>query len=549
MSMVEMIDGADSGPKFGPSLSLRDIRAAVRSLNEHQLDVLAYIGDGDIELCKVAGTEKAYLENYLSKMYKVLGINNDLPSAEKRKAALLMNKMYDTEGWRPEEQDVEFLVMARTSGSAARVDPKKVIVPLSPSANGSDVLAADIKEQASVTPLPSVEDVAERMSGLTPWKSKLLGWSVAGLTKEQMLKNVLEENDTSADLSTIENGLRSLYKALRIRNAYGDESAHALILKAYEVHTAQPPATEERAGNETGTDNDGALSADVESAPPDPPLQHQAAEEVTTTISSVDLEPIVERITKLMADGGVSETRIRVLDQLLVTSSYEDAAARLNMSASSNVSSYVSVIKGLFEIPKGSSDTARTRIDQERDILIAAWRLYRERNPIAATDATSDQSGDQTESNPPAVIEPEVEVTETPATAETVIEPEPPVVEADPEAVTPAEAREPEMVQQPEPVVESEPTPPADPEPAPQAPAPEQRVETVTIQTSPTSDGLLRDPPTIQHAMLLWSNSPTFNDDQTAAIQEGYRMERIDHIVSFHPVFQAVSVIVLFKRA
>jgi len=509
MSAVEAV-GIGPGHRFPPSLNLNEIRKTVGGLGEHHLDVVAYIQDGDTELCKITGTDKAHLEPYLSKLYIRLNINGDLPSAEKRRAAAMMYKIFDNNGWRPDDEGAAFLLSARgqmpyISKSTPSVDPEKVIVPL---VERRDHAQADVTARTIDTSLPSAAEVAMKIENLSDWKHRFLNWIVTGLTKEEMLKT-LQGTDSSANLSTIERSLHQVLKALGIRQSYEYEGVRGLLLEA---HALRKNVSQQ--GSET-TNEEEAM----------PVQNHHDRSEVraesTIAVSavSVDLEPIVALIAQLMSAGKVTDRRIELLDAMLISNVNADLAKALRTN-DGNITVLISGVKGLFRIPQSNSDNAKTRAAEERGILFSAWRLYREQN------------------RPPVMDQETSEVlTSAPPLAETT---EPTTIgESDIHAEEPPPL---ETVQ--EPATVPEPSAPEEPISEPQA---RELASQVTAGTA--SDGLLRQPQSVRLVRTLWSNSPTFEEDQNEALAKGYVIERVDHIVSFHPVFQAVSVLVLVQRS
>ncbi len=519
--------------KFAPSLNLKEVSAAVSSLNEHQLDVLAYILDGDVELMKIAGTDRAHVETYLAKMYAKLGIRADLPSQEKRRAAALMNRIYDTNGWRPDDADTTFLLYAHGAvaampRSAPRLDPEKVVVPFTVK---PDVLAGDLAAQASQQPLPSAAHVKEKITGLSEWKLRLLGYVAAGYTKERMLED-LREKDSDADLSTIETNLRRLFKVLGIRHGYEDEGARALVIEAWQLHartSLERLDADPSASGAKGTDD--VQEAEILSHEE---FQNEAVSQTPVSETArvdPDLATIVARINLLVSEGKVSERRIKLLDTFLVSKDMKEAASRFGITTS-NASVYFVFLRKLFEIPKGTSDKWKVRAVEERLMLIAAWKRYREEEGL--TEQVTETVSVQEPAEFPATESAKVSLPEPALQEQVHSEPESaPIIEtvAEPESIL-------------EPAAEAEAPRASVLATEPEAPAPEP---TRILESG--QGGLLRLPDTIRGMRMLWSNAPTFEADQAAAFAEGYAMERVEHFVSFHPVFQGVSVLVLAKRS
>ena len=183
----------------------------------------------------------------------------------------------------------------------------------------------------------------------------------------------------------------------------------------------------------------------------------------------------------------------------------------------SNVGQAVGVLRDLFQIPKGSSSSVRLRGTEERKVLMSAWRLYRERGALPEADAipVSDAS---LEPGPPASTPELPAVSEEPPEVSVEETPEPPSPEAEPVSPPQAEA----------------------------APVPTSAGRTSIVSGS---GALLRDPSTILGVRTLWSTSPSFDNDQSKALGEGYAIEHIENLASFHPVICGVSVLVLVKRS
>ena len=506
MRAIEAHDTPGGSGRFAPTLNLKEIREKVESLSEGQFDTIAYILDGDAALCTVTKTSRIHLEDYLKKMYHKLGIiNSNYSSNQKRKAAALMNKIYDSNGWRPDQADTDFLLAAFSSNlevplSADSVEPapdhSKTVVPFQTDQEGQETRGEN--SPARTDSLPSVADIVASIHLLTPWRLRFLEWVTGGVDTTTMLA-ALRNEDALADQTTVDSNLRKLFKSLGMPGSYESNNVPEVVKEAYSLYQQQKTVPEGPASiPEIEKSNEGSPVMAVAERTTDP-----------------ELEAIVRRISKQIELGKVTPRRIQILD-LLLTKSYADAAKVLE-TTESNVGQAVGVLRDLFQIPKGTSSSARLRGTEERKVLMSAWRLYRERGALSEPDAV--------------------------AVSDACLEPAP--AASTPEH--PAASEEPPQVP-----IEDTPEPPS-PETEPVS---RPQTETSPVPTSAGripivtgSEALLRDPNTILGVRTLWSTSSSFDDDQSKALAQGYAIERIDHVVSFHPVFQAASVLVLVLRS
>ena len=502
MSAIDAHDTPGGSGRFAPTLNLKDIRERVESLSEGQFDTIAYILDGDTALCSVTKTSRLHLEDYLKKMYLKLGIiNSNYSSNQKRKAAALMNKIYDSNGWRPDQADTDFLLAAFTNGLEAPAeqapDHSKTPAPLPPDQKGQQQAPVESSPAAGDS-LPPVADIVASIHLLTPWRLRFLEWVANGVDATSML-TALRSEDASADQTTVDSNLRKLFKSLGLPGSYESGAVPEAIKEAYSLYQQQKTVPEGPAS-----------TPQIEE-----PSERSPAVAATEEKSDPEIEAIVRRISKQIELNKVTPRRIQILD-LLLTKNYADTAKVLD-TTESNVGQAVGVLRDLFQIPKGSSSSVRLRGTEERKVLMSAWRLYRERGALPEADAipVSDAS---LEPGPPASTPELPAVSEEPPEVSVEETPEPPSPEAEPVSPPQAEA----------------------------APVPTSAGRTSIVSGS---GALLRDPSTILGVRTLWSTSPSFDNDQSKALGEGYAIEHIENLASFHPVICGVSVLVLVKRS
>lgn len=535
-------DRATRDPKFAPSLNLNEIRVTVGSLNERELDVLSVILESDAAICKESGTDRQHLEQYLSKIYTKLGINDTLPSHEKRRAAELMDQIFSRDGWRPKPQEAAFLLRARDKTASAPARPASPPRASEASREPAVQPPAVTVPAAQTEPLPTVDEVAKKITDLSPWKLLLLDGIREGLTEQEQLAK-LQETDNSADLSSVQSNLKKLYKSLGVRAAFEDGRARALVLQAYALYLQGMP-TGSPAVPGAGTAAGEAADREVDTAPPADP----------------SLAPIVARIALQVSEGAVSDRAMEILDALVAHQTVAAAADALG-TTKPNVQLVVYNMREKFEIPVGNAESVKGRAAEERSVLIAAWRLYRQGNTVTDDGDTPEAApAPDPETTPPVASAPAPDVLGSdhaddagPLSHETAHEPDVPEEIVDDHPLIP-EAPLPEPGgAAPQDALPSDTAPVADPAPeqAREAQAPDPSVPAMTSRVMPVQDGvaLLHHPSSITGVRMLWSNAPAFEADQASAVAEGYRIERVDHLATFHPEFRAVSVVVLVKRS
>ncbi|HYE23260.1 MAG TPA: LysR family transcriptional regulator [Candidatus Paceibacterota bacterium] len=347
---------------------------------------------------------------------------------------------------------------------------------------------APVVSMVSDSPLPTPQDVAARFPDLTEWKRQFLSWVVAGHTVEHMVE-LLHAKDGGADRSTVESHLQKLCKSLGIRIPFDDERVRALIIEAH-------------------ASGDQVAAEVVDNTTPQPLVLVAAP---SPTEAEPELAALAKRIAAFVSADKVTKRAIEFLDALAKYGEYAQAAHALD-TTEANMSQMIKRLREQFEVPAGNSASARIRGTEERKFLIRAWQIFRAGQNAEVLTAANDEVVQETLALEPA----------TPAEA-TVLESAMPQLEPEPAAPVPPPIEEPGSEELPAPPVQ--------------------------ISTTGPSGSALRNPQDIRSVRVLWSSSASFAEDQAAAYAEGYRIERVDHVVSFEPVFACVSAVLFVKRS
>ena len=533
---------APTGKVFSPTISRQNIGRHIDGLSEQSSTLLIDLSAG-LSDQKIAGSlrvEVARLPLLMEKLFRSLKLSTKLSMGEKRAAAILMNRIYEKPGPINEEH-AEFLLYALelsaekvavpdlrlgneeralplATAKSAIVDeltaapqpeevrevpvdePRLIIEAPEPEEAGSDVLLAEPVQEVQ-PPAPEGSDpllsrIMKIMNRkpITERRALILDTLIVEGTVARIAAALgVEANGVSASLSQ----LKAIFKVPTVEAEGRKEGAKqelVVLARAWaryrgrELAEASPPDSSTKVVEETPLDAEPIVEL-CELAPPAPNLE-------VSLFTDAEREAVVARIKRAMKARKLSVRRIEVLDALAAAGSVTLAAKAVHASTG-GVSTIATHAKGLFGLPKREEKSAETKA------LIEAWSIYRE---LTAT-MPKQKDGSIARKRPEA--------------------PTPPLVAA----AEPAEA--------PAPAVESE----ARVEPPETAP-----LMAMTKQ-EPSSSAILRQPDAVLGVRTLWTNVPDFVDEQDRLIAEGYQVERVDHLVSFHPVIQGVSVLTFVKRA